>query len=454
MPDPSSSTLWKRCRGKPGRGMEAILSPMPFHTGTVSWARYRVVGAAPESIDQDVLDALAGEVIRPSAVGAPPEVEAGWSAGRHVFDEDFSPEVVAYGERLLIGMRLDTNRVPAEIRRAYRAMAEAHYLSERSAGSETGHLSRTERLAAKEDAEERARVELAEGRYRRSKLIPIAWDLPSRTLLAPTFSDATQSALTDLFRRTFEGSLRPLSSGSIAHEVLAEQGRSRDHDDAEPTRLTPAPALARAEEGDRRTDAPAVPWAYGGPEPKDFLGNEFLIWLWSRVASGQDLLETSSGTVAIALDTSLDMDCAWEATGKQSLRADGPTRLPEALVALRNGKWPRKMGMHVAAGGEAYELSLQGDRFLLTGVKLPRPDEDEKPASVREATDRRLEQTFGLDGAMVEMYGAFLRLRFGGGWAAERERLVRWLRGGERASHTAGDAIAAPGPALAAAVPA
>jgi hypothetical protein len=62
------------------------------------------------------------------------------------------------------------------------------------------------------------------------------------------------------------------------------------------------------------------------------------------------------------------MQCAWDATGKQTLTAAGPSRLPEARCGLQHGKWPRKAGLILAAGGDQFEMTLQADRFQLTGV--------------------------------------------------------------------------------------
>ena len=219
-------------------------------------------------------------VVQPPSVGAPPETQAGFCAGRHVFDLQFDAETMSFGPSLLMGMRIDTNRVPAELKKAYRAIAEQAAAAE----SPTGYLNRAEKRIAREEAEEKCRRELADGRHRSSRMTPILWDLSRRVVLAPVFSDNKVSALSDLFHTCFDCSLRPMSAGAIALETMTQRGLTRNYEDAAPTPFTDPPPTADREDG-RSLKNPIVPWAFGGPEPSDFLGNEFLIWLWFLAAN-------------------------------------------------------------------------------------------------------------------------------------------------------------------------
>ncbi len=392
---------------------------MPFLSGSVSYARFRVTGG-PTAVDHDLLAALEGNVLKPPSAGPRPEIQAGWAAPRHLFDTNFNPDAVVIGESLLLGLRIDTNRIPAEVRRAHRVMAE----TARATESPTGFASRREKRDARDEAEEQCRRELATGRHIKSKLIPILWNVRDRLLFAPIFSDAPSAALRDLMMGSFEASLQSLSSGGLAFELLSGKGLTRDYEDFSPTPFTSPPTNAESSGmGDAAT--PAVPWSYGGPEPKDFLGNEFLIWLWAHSEMDSAEFETTAGTVALAFDKALDMDCAWDVTGKQTLRADGPTRLPEATKALQGGKWPRKAGLILAANAEQWQLTFQADRFLLTAVKLPKPEES--PETEREAIEMRLSSIETLDRAMTGLYRVFLEKRISSAWSTERSRIRKWI---------------------------
>ncbi|MCP3905375.1 MAG: hypothetical protein GY715_17240 [Planctomycetes bacterium] len=399
---------------------------MPFRTGTVAFARFRVSGG-PHALTPSVLESLAAGVMAESGVGSPPEVQAGWISGRHVFDTTFDPDATVFGDSALFAIRVDTNRVPAEIRRAFRLMA----VSARGPG-EDRREQEAGRREVDEEAEARCRAELSAGRHRRSKMVPVLWDVPRRLILAPVFSDTLRSVLAEHMRATLDASIEPLSAGALAAEHLSASGRSRDYEDLAPSSFTAPPAATLEREG--RGDGPPVPWSRLGPQPKDFLGNEFLIWLWAQGEIGSAAIDTEGGPVALVFDQSLDMDCAWDVAGRQTLRATGPTRLPEAAKGLQNGKWPRKAGLVLAARGDQWTLTFQGDRFLVTGCRLATPEE--APASERERTEQRLASIETLDGVLVDLFHAFLERRICSGWQGERQAIREWIttRTGRRAT--------------------
>ena len=163
---------------------------------------------------------------------------------------------------------------------------------------------------------------------------------------------------------------------------------------------------------------------------KDFLGNEFLIWLWYLTENEEGRVEAHAplpraAELFIAIDKSLDMDCAWAATGKQTLRSAGPTRLVEAGDALALGKWPRKLGLIVADDEQQWELTLGGDTMNVSSAMLP--DIEEAPGP-RELVEARLALTRGLSDTLDALYYRFLADRTGGGWAGKRDAIRGWIR--------------------------
>ncbi|MGI9012958.1 MAG: hypothetical protein ACR2GY_01770 [Phycisphaerales bacterium] len=416
---------------------------MAFRSGTLSYARFKVQqhggSAAPQlrEVTHDHLETLRQNVLTPGEIGEPRPVEFGWCGGRHVFDERFAPDSNVFGETLLAGLRCDTNKVPAELKRAYRAMAETAFAEEAA----TGFLSRREKLAAREEAEERCRRELVEGRHRRSKCLDVAWTLPTGIVLAPAFSDAHSAGLRDLFQTSFEARLVPLSSGTLAYDILAARGRSRDYDDLRPTAFTSPPAgyaaaddvdavhaLAGADGG-----RPQASWAFVTPEASDFLGNEFLMWLWWRSDEDDAAFDTNLGLAVVAIDRVLDMECPWSVTGKQMLKADAPARSPEARRGLKNGKWPRKAGLMMSLGSQQqFECVFQSDRFQFTALKLPPADDD--VTSLREIIEHRLTALQDFDRAMTAIYTQFLDVRASHSWPGVRDRMARWIAGRRSAS--------------------
>jgi hypothetical protein len=97
---------------------------MGFASGAVSFRRFAVVGKAPKTPSQELLDTLAEHALREQEFGVPEEVEYGWSGGRHVFDAQFSFEHNVFADALHFALRIDTNKVPGELKKAWQIMEE------------------------------------------------------------------------------------------------------------------------------------------------------------------------------------------------------------------------------------------------------------------------------------------------------------------------------------------
>src|SRR5438034_2028949 len=291
---------------------------MGFASGSVSFRRFAVVGDQSGQIDQELIDKLSEHALRPGELGVPEEVEYGWSGGRHVLDGEFSFENNVYGDALFFALRIDTNKVPGDLKRAYTAIEE----QAAAAGNPSGFISKNQKRDTRDIVRRKIDEELRSGRFRRSKLLPIVWDVPAETLYCAASGSALEQ-LVELFERTFGLTLVPLSAGSIAVRLLEPKGRRRDYEDLRPTRFVHG--------ADGEGQQPEYPWVAKGPEPKDFLGNEFLLWLWHETESNGGGVATPAGPeVAVLIDRWLDLDCAFGQSGRATLRATGPTNMPEA----------------------------------------------------------------------------------------------------------------------------
>jgi hypothetical protein len=370
------------------------------------------------------------ESLRGSALGdlepiKPGETHIGFTAGRHIFDRGFDYERIGFGSGLLLGCRIDSVRVPPEIRRAYIAMAEDARLQPSKDGLGS-FLPRNARKDAREDAMRRIEDEIGEGRYRRPKHAPIWWDFSRSTIYAPISSDIEVQALRRLMLDTLDVKIEPRTAGRVALDIIASKGRAGDYDDLRAQALSSAPPeIERAREDGSRASAerPELPWTAN--EPQDFLGNLFLFWLWWHCDTREGLVETADGEVAILIDKVLDLECAWGLSGRTSMRGDAPTRRAETARAVQLGKWPRKIGLTVSQFGRNWECTLQGDRFEVSGLKLPKPED--KPQSLRAAIEERLDSFATFDAALMSMFRAFIELRTSRAWDSCRSEMRNWV---------------------------
>jgi hypothetical protein len=89
------------------------------------------------------------------------------------------------------------------------------------------------------------------------------------------------------------------------------------------------------------------------------------------------------------------------------------------------GKWPRKAGLVLSDGEHQWELTLQGDRMVVSSASMPEVPDAESP---RELTEARLGLVRRLSDALDGMYTAFLQERAGSSWPTRRETIGQWVR--------------------------
>jgi len=385
---------------------------MGFSTGRVSFRRYAVTGQHPKEVGQGILEKLGEYALEVGEFSVPDEVEYGWCGGRHVLDGKFSFEHNVYAEALHFAMRMDTNRVPGELRKAYQMMEEEAGASV----NPSGYISKKQKRDVKEVVREKVEEDLKSGKFRRSKLVPILWDFGSRTVYCAG-SNTAMEKVSELFERTFSLELESLSAGAAASRWLADQHKRRDYEDLRPTRFVHGP------EGEKQW--PEYPWVAKGPGPKDFLGNEFLLWLWHETeAHGGVIKGSGCGEVGVVMERLMDLECVYGVSGKDGLRGDGPTGMPEAREGLRSGKVPRRCGMILETGGRQFELTFNGESLGCSSAKLPEVEEAEDARVVFEERIGMLRDLAkGIDG----LYETFLGVRASSGWEGRASAIRRWI---------------------------
>jgi hypothetical protein len=374
---------------------------MGILSGRVTFVRYRVSGESPLPFGEEHLEQVQHHALgRHSAPDPTDGVAVGWAGGDHVLDLSFDLEKNVLNDALHLALRIDTDKIPAELLRAYTEIETAA----RAQLNPTGYPTKTQRQEAKEAARIRAEAESADGRFRKLRHFPVLWDGQTNILYAGTTSPKVLERLLPLFRETFDRILEPITAGSLAAERV----------DAERA----GPSL-----WGQSTGAAAVAWA---PEPAslDVWGNEFLIWLWHTLQHDGSTIALADGSeVTVMLAKTLQLDCPRGETGRDNLIDEGPTRLPEAFRALQAGKLPRKAGLVLVRHGVQYELTLQAETLAVSGALLPKAE----GASGREARGARIDSLRHLVESLDLLFDAFLTRRAGPDWPGELGRIRRWL---------------------------
>jgi hypothetical protein len=246
---------------------------------------------------------------------------------------------------------------------------------------------------------------------------PVLWDAREGILYFGGASTAAAEQCCDLCSQAFEIELGRLTAGHRVQEWAAEAKRRTALEEVTPALLRP---------GDARAD---ISWWNGESGNFDFLGNEFLLWLWWR-------WETQSDTIALPdksevtgmFAKTLSLQCPRDESGKETITAESPVRLPEAAQAIRTGKLPRKAGLILVRHGVQYELTLQAETFTIGGARI-RIDDTEDAAEGRGILEDRIESVRGLHETVTFLFRAFCERRISKHWhGKELEQIRRWLK--------------------------
>jgi hypothetical protein len=169
-----------------------------------------------------------------------------------------------------------------------------------------------------------------------------------------------------------------------------------------------------------RTDAPGtLPASRGG---LDYLGPEFLTWLWWRADADPCFVHPDGTEVWVHVDEHLEFRGERAAARRTTLRSGVPGASMDARTALRSGKVLVAARLILARGEEESRFTLRAEDLDVSGLRLP-PATDGGARERLEVALERLERFWDdLDLCLATFLGA----RTGPAWAEEVERIRAW----------------------------
>lgn len=380
---------------------------MAFLSGSLGYERFQVLGFEATTFDQSHLDLLAEHLIPKANWSDAEQVKSGFLAGEHVFDESFLAEKNLLHDTMQFGFRVDTNQVPSVIQKAWLQME----LAARRDGDPSKRLTKALRQEAKDAVQDRCAAEAMSGKYRRMAQAPIMWDATQKTILFGGSGGLVLSEFGQTFESVFGVELIRQTAGSLANQWAKANDEVAAMESARPTAFLPIHA-----DGD-------ITWTNQDSELPDFLGNEFLVWLWWQTEQREGVISPDdSSSISVMFHKSLSLECPLGESGKQSLTSEHPSKLPEALESLRSGKLVRKAGLHIARGGYQFRFVLQAETFSVSSAKLEIEDDDQEYR-----LENRIEAIRYLNDTIDEMFGHFLKLRISPDWISTVSDIRTWL---------------------------
>jgi recombination associated protein RdgC len=372
---------------------------MGLRKGTVSFSRYRLIGALPDHFPE-----FFNERIRKNAFQTvwrtAEEKAAGWTDLEDPLDTDFPYASYALGQYLLFSLRIDRKSVAPSLLRLRVAEAEKSKLKE------TGQkkLYREQREAIRESV----RLELLGRTLPIPSFFEVCWSVPDNTLIFCSLSDKVFEDLQELFRDSFQLALCPYVPWD--------------------PHLPDAKQTAPADSTVKVIDPPPLHAFPPGVDPLT-IGREFLTWLWfkSEERNGRILIPgAGEGEVffirRLVLESG-DGEYA-ETIVCQGLHAD----LKEGKEALRQGKKITAARLRVAYENTEWEFTFKADRFHFQSMKLPTLPENDGDQIDRDGQLlERIDLIEKAAGMMDLLFQSFLQRRLAGNWDGELARMHRWI---------------------------
>lgn len=184
---------------------------MGVFNGALSYTRYYVEGDLPDVEQREyVLERIEQYIITQLEVESEDEEAYGWACVESILDTDFNIAKLFFNEYLIFALRVERWRVPAGLLKAYVIEAERKLLLE----TEREYLPKQEKGELKEQLQKQ---------LKRQTLPSLAgydvcWHIERKELRFWSLSNRMNELFIDLFEKTFDLRLVPVTPYTIAEK--------------------------------------------------------------------------------------------------------------------------------------------------------------------------------------------------------------------------------------------
>jgi hypothetical protein len=381
---------------------------MGFLSGSVTFERFRVTEDPTGTFGDEHLQILKKNKISSSKKNLFESPSIGFTGGSHLLDTDFDSEKNIIGEAMHFGIRIDSCQIPGPIKQAWMHMELSGALKDKPGGRPT----KAQREEAKEAVDARCAAEAEKGNFHRMGVTSVLWDATTETIFLGGTSEKTNEACLDLLKSSFGIEVSRVTSGKLALEYAEAADQTAAIFETTPSSFHPEA------EGN-------IVWWNGMNDNYDYLGNEFLLWLWWKWETGSDTFTLSDESeVSGMFARSLSLDCPSGENGKESISSESPVALPEAMIAIKMGKLPRKAGLTLVRDGEQFDLKLSAETFSVGAARISQMGDD---GPMRDTIDR-IESIRQLAETLDLLFDVFCEDRLAKSWSSSFNKITKWLQ--------------------------
>ena len=154
----------------------------------------------------------------------------------------------------------------------------------------------------------------------------------------------------------------------------------------------------------------------------DYLGPEFLTWLWWRARVEPEFRHRDGTSVFVHVDEYMELRGERAAARRTVLRSGMPAASAEGKVALRHGKVVTAARLLFARGEEETALTLKAEDLDVSAARLPAPEGEssEERLAASLASVRRMYEDLDL------CYSTFLEERTSERWEKSATAIRSW----------------------------
>jgi recombination associated protein RdgC len=164
----------------------------------------------------------------------------------------------------------------------------------------------------------------------------------------------------------------------------------------------------------------------------EFLGREFLAWLWFRAETDRGLFDMGEkGTAELWFDGKITLQSENEMGAETIICAGRTSNMREARFALAEDKEVVQATVKLGIGDNQWSFVLDSTWMNFSTFKSPKvmQDRGEDPDGIFYEKMFLIEEAVS---AMDEIYSSFIKLRLSPEWSdQERPALVKWISEGK-----------------------
>ncbi len=162
-----------------------------------------------------------------------------------------------------------------------------------------------------------------------------------------------------------------------------------------------------------------------------FLGEEFLTWLWFVIENDHQLLvKLDKDLVALEIGSRMVLVNRRQRETVETVTIKGDQAgMDEGLLTLKKGGMVAEIHLILKSGDHEWQFSLKGESLNLSNLKVPATGKVETAEEIEGAVIEKIFLCEKAVGLIEQLYGRFIKLRLGNDWQREVVPAVRqWIQ--------------------------